>query len=81
MLLTHTYLEPLITTSRNRETFRMESAVAKLRAALADPEKLILSPGVYDGFTGRIALGAGFDTLYMVRWHALSSRRGEFRNY
>jgi hypothetical protein len=39
----------------------------KLRNMLADPEKLIVCPGVYDGFTTRIALQEGADCLYMVR--------------
>lgn len=36
---------------------------------LADPEKFIACPGVYDGFTARIALHEGVDCLYMVRCH------------
>lgn len=42
------------------------AAVEKLRAMLADPEKFIACPGVYDGFTARIALQEGVDCLYMV---------------
>lgn len=36
---------------------------------LADPDKFIACPGVYDGFTARIALQEGVDCLYMVRRH------------
>lgn len=43
------------------------TAVAKLRNALANPDEIIVAPGVYDGFTTRIALSAGFEFLYMVR--------------
>jgi 2-methylisocitrate lyase-like PEP mutase family enzyme len=43
------------------------TAVQKLRNMLADPEKFIVCPGVYDGFTARIALQEGVDCLYMVR--------------
>lgn len=43
-----------------------QSAVAKLRALLADKSKIVVCPGVYDGFTARIALSEGFDCLYMV---------------
>lgn len=43
------------------------AAVEKLRAMLADPEKFIACPGVYDGLTARIALQEGVDCLYMVR--------------
>jgi hypothetical protein len=42
------------------------SAVQKLRSLLADPDKFIACPGVYDGFTARIALQEGVDCLYMV---------------
>lgn len=48
------------------------TAVEKLRAMLADPEKFIACPGVYDGFTARIALQEGVDCLYMVRCHYFS---------
>ncbi|CAK7222047.1 hypothetical protein SBRCBS47491_004735 [Sporothrix bragantina] len=41
-------------------------AAVILREKLADPDKLVLCPGVFDGFTARIALDAGFDTLYMT---------------
>ena len=44
-------------------------AVQKLRAMLADPDKFIACPGVYDGFTARIALQEGVDCLYMVCRH------------
>lgn len=42
------------------------SAVANLRQLLADESQIIVCPGVYDGFTARIALQEGFDALYMV---------------
>lgn len=42
------------------------TAVQKLRNMLADPEKFIACPGVYDGFTAQIALREGVDCLYMV---------------
>jgi len=42
------------------------TAVEKLRSMLADPEKFIACPGVYDGFTAQIALKEGVDCLYMV---------------
>lgn len=45
----------------------MASAAGKLRQLLADPSKTIVCPGVYDGFTARIALQAGFEALYMVQ--------------
>lgn len=44
----------------------MVTAAGKLRQLLADPDKIIVCPGVYDGFTARIAMQTGFDALYMV---------------
>jgi 2-methylisocitrate lyase-like PEP mutase family enzyme len=45
---------------------KRESAATKLRNMIAEPGPIILGPGVYDGFSARIALGIGFDALYMV---------------
>ncbi len=42
------------------------ASVKQLRALLADTNKIIVCPGVYDGLTARIALNAGYDCLYMV---------------
>ena len=39
---------------------------ARLRQLLADKGKIIVAPGVYDGFSARIALEVGFDCIYMV---------------
>jgi hypothetical protein len=39
---------------------------AKLRQYLADPDKIVICPGVHDGLTARMALHVGFDALYMV---------------
>lgn len=38
----------------------------RLRKLLADRSRTIVAPGVYDGFSARIALEVGFDCLYMV---------------
>lgn len=49
-------------------------AATKLRRALAGDD-IIVAPGVYDGFSARIALETGFDTIYMVlspRHHTLT---------
>lgn len=43
------------------------SAAATLRKLLAREGEIVASPGVYDGVTARLALNAGFDTLYMVK--------------
>lgn len=42
------------------------SAATTLRRTLEDPNSFIVAPGVYDGFSARIALQTGFDALYMV---------------
>jgi methylisocitrate lyase len=43
------------------------SAATKLRRMLENTDEIIAAPGVYDGFSARIALQVGFDCLYMVR--------------
>lgn len=43
---------------------------------LADPDKIIVCPGVYDGFTARLAIKAGFDALYMTGAGTSMSRIG-----
>jgi 2-methylisocitrate lyase-like PEP mutase family enzyme len=58
---------------------RSLTAVEKLRCMLADSEKFIACPGVYDGFTARIALGEGVDCLYMVS-HVLLSTTMSYHN-
>lgn len=41
------------------------SAATKLRQALKE-DGIIVAPGVFDGFSARIALDVGFDAIYMV---------------
>ena len=41
-------------------------ASTRLRRLLEDPNCFLACPGVYDGFSARIALEIGFDCLYMV---------------
>ena len=38
----------------------------RLKRQLENTKDLIVCPGVYDGFSARIALATGFDALYMV---------------
>lgn len=52
------------------------SSVQKLRNMLADPEKVIVCPGVYDGYTARIALSEGAEVLYMTGAGTTMSRLG-----
>jgi len=44
----------------------INKAAARLRQMLADPDKIVVCPGVHDGLTARMALHVGFDALYMV---------------
>jgi hypothetical protein len=41
----------------------------KLRRIIEDPTGFVFAPGVHDGLSARLALEAGFDTLYMVCLH------------
>ncbi|KAL3304330.1 methylisocitrate lyase [Colletotrichum asianum] len=52
------------------------SAATRLRNRLKTTDDLILLPGVYDGFSARIALGVGFDGLYMTGAGTSASRLG-----
>jgi 2-methylisocitrate lyase-like PEP mutase family enzyme len=38
----------------------------RLRQLLESSRDIIVAPGVYDGFSARIALEVGFDCIYMV---------------
>jgi hypothetical protein len=49
-----------------------ESAPKRLRQLLVDEKKIIVAPGVYDGFSARIALEVGFDAIYMVKLFPMS---------
>ncbi|KAH0594886.1 hypothetical protein MHUMG1_07183 [Metarhizium humberi] len=46
------------------------SAASKLRHMLATKD-IIVAPGVYDGFSARIALEVGFDSIYMASRRSL----------
>ncbi|KIX94707.1 uncharacterized protein Z520_09397 [Fonsecaea multimorphosa CBS 102226] len=51
-------------------------AATILREMINDPEKIVVCPGVYDGYTARIALDMGFDALYMTGAGTAASRIG-----
>lgn len=51
-------------------------ASTRLRHLLNTPHHLIACPGVYDGFSARIALEIGFDALYMTGAGTTASRLG-----
>lgn len=48
----------------NREEFL--SSATRLKKRIEETDELIVCPGVYDGFSARIALHVGFTALYMV---------------
>ena len=48
------------------------TTASKLRTLLAQENEIVVCPGVYDGFTTRLALNAGFKILYMVSAYDLS---------
>ncbi|RVX67681.1 hypothetical protein B0A52_07804 [Exophiala mesophila] len=53
------------------------SAATRLRSLLADKNKIVTCPGVYDGFTARVVLASGhFDALYMTGAGTVMSRLG-----
>jgi 2-methylisocitrate lyase-like PEP mutase family enzyme len=47
---------------------------AKLRELIANPEKIVVAPGVHDGLTARMALNVGFDALYMVSFGSVRDK-------
>ncbi|KAJ1561390.1 hypothetical protein HK405_004048 [Cladochytrium tenue] len=57
------------------------TAAAKLRKRLETPPNgastdIVVAPGVYDGFSARIALQVGFDCLYMFEENGLGGGAG-----
>ncbi|EXJ83388.1 methylisocitrate lyase [Capronia coronata CBS 617.96] len=48
----------------------------RLREMLKDPSKAVICPGVFDGFTARLAVAAGYDALYMTGAGTSMSRLG-----
>lgn len=54
----------------------MLNSAQKLRQMLADPDKIVVCPGVYDGLSARLALHEGFDALYMTGAGTSMSRIG-----
>ncbi len=50
----------------NNNSHRSPKASQRLRELLADSNRIVVAPGVYEGISARIALSLGFDALYMV---------------
>ncbi|KAF7718399.1 Carboxyvinyl-carboxyphosphonate phosphorylmutase [Penicillium ucsense] len=55
----------------------VNSGASNLRKVLADPNGFVCAPGVYDGLSARMALGAGFDALYMTGAGTAASVHGQ----
>lgn len=53
------------------------SPATSLKRRLQNTKDLIVCPGVYDGFSARIALSVGFDALYMTGAGTTASRLGQ----
>ncbi|KAL5583884.1 hypothetical protein FOVSG1_015235 [Fusarium oxysporum f. sp. vasinfectum] len=52
-------------------------ASTRLRQLIAESKDIIVAPGVYDGFSARIALGVGFDCIYMTGAGTCASKLGQ----
>ncbi|KAF2084669.1 Phosphoenolpyruvate/pyruvate domain-containing protein [Saccharata proteae CBS 121410] len=53
-----------------------QNAATKLRQTVEQSKDIIIAPGVYDGFSARIAHSVGFDALYMTGAGTTASRLG-----
>ncbi|KAL2063470.1 hypothetical protein VTL71DRAFT_5275 [Oculimacula yallundae] len=53
-----------------------QSTASQLRSQMQNKNEIIVCPGVYDGFTARLALNAGFKTLYMTGAGTTMSKLG-----
>ena len=63
--------EPIGASVKGGQLDDVWSPATKLKHRLRDTQNLIVCPGVYDGFSARIALSVGFDAMYMVRLRSL----------
>ncbi|PVH74740.1 oxaloacetate hydrolase class protein [Cadophora sp. DSE1049] len=52
------------------------AAASRLRDLLETDNNIVVCPGVYDGFTARMALNAGLDAVYMTGAGTMMSRLG-----
>lgn len=55
----------------------ISSPATNLKRRLQDTKDLIVCPGVYDGFSARIALAVGCDAMYMTGAGTTASRLGQ----
>ncbi|KAJ5920889.1 Pyruvate/Phosphoenolpyruvate kinase [Penicillium verhagenii] len=55
----------------------VNQGATNLRRVLADPNGIVVAPGVYDGMSARLALAAGFDALYMTGAGTAASVHGQ----
>ncbi|KAM0327693.1 hypothetical protein ACHAQA_005988 [Verticillium albo-atrum] len=61
----------------NGHTAVSAGAATRLRRQLENTNDFILLPGVYDGFSARVALEVGFDGLYMTGAGTCASKLGQ----
>ncbi|KAL1621660.1 hypothetical protein SLS56_009130 [Neofusicoccum ribis] len=58
------------------EEFRFLPGSTKLRRLLERSDRIIVCPGVFDGFSARVAMSVGFEGLYMTGAGTTASRLG-----
>ena len=56
---------PAVTTTNSMDQVLLPAAT-RLKRFLTDTDEILVCPGVYDGFSARIALSVGFKAMYMV---------------
>jgi hypothetical protein len=63
----HMFIMAVKSTAANGRPSVLLPTTTKLRRIVEDPDDFLMYPGVYDGYSTRIALHVVFDGLYMVR--------------
>ena len=62
------YITYNMVTTKGQVAPAYHTGATRLRRKLEDTNDMIVCPGVYDGFSARVAMEVGgFDALYMVR--------------
>lgn len=84
-LLINGTTDPDTTWSQDRSYHNADSmsSATRLKRRLLETDEMIVCPGVYDGFSARIALSVGFSALYMVpcfRFFPLTSQKHKRRS-
>ena len=63
----HMFIMVVNSTAANGHPSVLLPTATKLRRIVEDPDDFLMYPGVYDGYSARIALHVVFDGLYMAR--------------